>query len=260
MKKMVIIRCFLVLALVALLLGNQACGSRLVNTPYEYDGFTRLDIQNAFNVEIVQSGTYGISITSSKELLDYLSISRAGDTLVIKLQPNHPFTDFATMRKILKAKIAMPVIYAVTLSGACEGTIRGFQSADKLELDVSGASHLDLNQIEAGDARLVISGDSRISGKLTAANVKFDVSGASKLDLAGTAADCQILAVGASRLNLEFFVHQTASITMSGASQTTVDTRKHLDFSLNGASQLFFLSNPNIGKMEILGASTVKHK
>jgi hypothetical protein len=90
--------------------------------------------------------------------------------------------------------------------------------------------------------------------------VTIDVSGASHVVLSGTGKDVKMTGTGASRLDLESFVHKTATVTLSGATQATVDTREHLDFSLSGASRLFFLSNPKMGTMEVLGASTVKHK
>ena len=69
-----------------------------------------------------------------------------------------------------------------------------------------------------------------------------------------------LVGAGASKVDLEQFVNQTATVTLSGATQATVDTRQHLDFSVSGASQFYFLSNPVTGKMEVLGAATVKHK
>jgi hypothetical protein len=260
MKAWRVSRFVAVIVLLVLSLFVPGCGNRSTTNPYEYSDFTKLDIQNAFDIEITQSGTYGILITSSEALLDYLSVVKEGDTLVIKIQPNHVFTDFVTMRKTLKARISMPVVRSIKLSGACNGTLKGFESTEALDLDISGASTLNLSRIETGNVAIVVSGESKVYGKLTAANVEFDVSGGSKVDLTGTGSDCQILASGAARMNLEFFVNQTSTVTLNGSSQVTLDTRQHLDFSLTGASRLFFLSNPNTGKMEVLGASTVKHK
>jgi len=249
-----------IISLIAIPLVGTACSGGSITNPYDLSNFTRLDIQNAFDVQIVQSDTYSVTVTSSESLLDYLSVAQEGETVTIKLHPNHPFTDFVLMKKVLKAKITMPVLRGLTLSGACKCSMTGFKSTSTLDLDVSGASNLKLNSIETGDTNLLISGDSGITGKLTAVNTKFDVSGASRADIDGTGEDVQLTASGASKINLEGFINKTATITLSGSSQTTIDTREHLDFSLSGASSLFFLSNPVTGKTEVLGASTVKHK
>jgi hypothetical protein len=250
----------LILILLILLLAGGGCSNRSVTNPYDYSNFTRLDIQNAFDVEIIQSGTYGVTVTSSEALLDYLSIRQEGETLIIKLHPNHPFTDFITMRKELKAKITMPVLRSITISGACKGVVRGFESTNNLDVDVSGASTLTLNGIETGDAVFAVSGESKITGKLTAVDLDLNISGASLVDLKGSGEDIVLKASGASKIKLEEFTSQTADITLSGACETTTDTRQHLDVSLTGASRFFFLSNPSFGKTEVMGASTIKHK
>jgi len=237
------------------------CASgQTVDLPQNYSDFTRLDIQNAFDVQVVQSGTFAVTITSSKSLVDFLSVSEDGDTLTLTLHPNQPFTDFTLMRKVLKAKITMPALSGITLSGASRCTVGGFESKDPLDLDISGASTLQLSGITIGSADFVVSGASQLNGKVTAADTKFDISGASQVKLAGAASDVQLVGAGASKVDLEQFVNQTATVTLSGATQATVDTRQHLDFSVSGASQFYFLSNPVTGKMEVLGAATVKHK
>lgn len=238
----------------------SGCSDGPVVTQEDFKDFTRLDIQDAFQADVVQSGTFSCVITSSKALIDYLSVTQQGDTLSVKLVPNHPFTDFVLMRKTLKARITLPVLRGLTLSDASRATVRGFESTNGIDLNISGASTAELDGIETGDASVDVSGASHLSGKLTAGNVKFAVSGASRVELDGTAKDVQLDASGASKLDLERFVNETATVTLSGATQATIDTRKQLDFSLSGASRLFFLSNPHVDKQEVLGASTVKHQ
>jgi hypothetical protein len=254
-------RLFVALAMVtAMSLSAAGCSGSSLTNPQDFKDFTRLDIQNAFDVEVLHSGTFGVEITASKALLDYLSVTQTGDTLTLKLSPNHPFTDFVLMRKVLKARIAMPVLRGLALSGASKAVVSGFESTNNLDLILAGASSMKLASVEAADARINVSGACDLNGKLTAGNVTIDVSGASHVVLSGTGKDVKMTGTGASRLDLESFVHKTATVTLSGATQATVDTREHLDFSLSGASRLFFLSNPKMGTMEVLGASTVKHK
>ncbi len=253
----------IVAALVALLampLAASGCSGGSVVTPEDFKDFTRLDIQNAFDTEIMQSSSFSCVITSSKALLDYLSVTKQGETLVVKLSPNHPFTDFATMRKVLKAKITMPVIRGLALSGASRAVVKGFESTNSLDLNVSGTSTASLDSLKTGDVNAEISGASDLNGKLTAGNVNLNVSGASHVELDGTANDVVLAVSGASKLDLEQFVNKTSNVTMSGASQTTIDTKDHIDVSLTGASKFFFLDNPSFGKTEVLGASTLKHK
>jgi hypothetical protein len=246
--------------MVFLLVSPSGCSGRPVTSTRDFANFDRLDVQNAFDIQITQGASFGVTITTSENLLDYLVASQEGSTLTLKLSPNHPFTDFTLMRKTLKARITMPVLRGLSLSGASHGTVRGFESSNDLDLDVTGASQLKLDGIEAGDSSIEVSGASEIDGKIAAVDVKLAVSGASEIELSGTANDVTLIASGASRLDLGEFVHENASVNLSGASEATIDAKKSIGGRLEGASRLFFLDNPSTPNIEVTGASTFKHK
>lgn len=258
MKKWHLLAALVTIALLSVTL--PGCAGRPVTHTEDFTGFDRLDVQNAFDVQITQSASFNITITASDNLLDYLSVTQNGATLSLKLTPNHPFTDFTLMRKTLKARITMPVIRGLSLSGASHGTMAGFESDNDLQLDVSGASRLTLNSVEAANVELAIEGASEVKGKLVAADVRLTMSGASQIELIGTANDVRTTASGASEIDLDEFVHKTARIDLSGATEATIDARDRIDGRLEGASRLFFLDNPVTGDIQVTGASTIKHK
>jgi hypothetical protein len=176
------------------------------------------------------------------------------------LSPHHPFTDFTAGRKTLKAKIAMPAISALSLSGASRGTISGFKSTQNFRLNVSGASSLEINDIEVGNAEFDISGASKVTGSLKASDANFAVSGASRVDLKGSANNFDLTASGASVLDLLEFTVNTANAKLDGASEATIAVEEKLDVALSGASRLYFHGNPTIGNISVTGASTIKNK
>ncbi|OGO37755.1 MAG: hypothetical protein A2147_02350 [Chloroflexi bacterium RBG_16_57_8] len=247
-------------AIAFLLVLIPGCVGRPVTRTEDFTNFDRLDVQNAFDVKITQSASFGVTITTSENLLDYLVVSQEGETLTLKLSPNHPFTDFTLMRKTLKARITMPSIRGLSLTGASRGTLTGFESANDLKLVVTGASSLELNNVEAGDVELEVSGASKVNGKLTSGDVTLGMSGASRVELIGSANDVRTTASGASQVKFEEFVHKTAKVDLSGASEATIDARDRIDGRLEGASRLFFLDNPVTGDIQVTGASTIKHK
>ena len=140
----------------------------------------------------------------------------------------------------LQARITLPELTGLKLSGASRGTISGFKSAKELALEVSGASSLK-GDIEAGDATLNVSGASNVTLKGAARNVDLEVSGASKADLAD-------FAVADARVNL------------SGASKATVNAEGKLDVTASGASALSYLGHPTLGNVNTSGASTIRRK
>ena len=140
----VVLCCFTTLPLTA-----TGCSDKPATISEDFKDFARVDIQNFFDAQITK-GSYAITITTTDALRDYIYVEKQGDLLIVRLSPNHPFTDFVHMRKMLKAHISMPDVRGVSLSGASRGVLRGFESSQSLDLNVSGASTLTLDNSKAG--------------------------------------------------------------------------------------------------------------
>ncbi len=219
----------------------------------DFIDFTGVDIGGAFEVEIVQSDSFSVSITADENLFDYIQVYKHGSTLKISVQPAVIFRS-TTQR----AEISMPELFNLELSGASCGTITGFESVDDLDIEVSGASSLDVEGMVAGDMRFDISGASRVTGDVNADDVDFNVSGASTVRLQGTATDMKLDLSGASNAELGDFLVDNASIKFSGASRGTVHADGRLDIDLSGASRLTYTGDPTIGDVDISDASNMQ--
>ena len=244
-----------------LLSGCTATGPRgLVTEEKKFTDFTYVEVEGTFEVEITQSDTFSTTVSGDASSFDYIAVAKEGGKLRIYLNPRHTFTDFTLQAKALKAKITMPALHGVQLSGASEGTITGFNSSEDFNLDVSGASSLEINDMEIGNVEFKVSGASKVTGDVNAGDVKIQVSGASQVKLKGTANDLVLTASGASKVNLADVPLGDVDIKLSGASEATVNAKGRLDSSLSAASRLYFLGNPDMGDIDISGASTIKHK
>jgi hypothetical protein len=198
-------------------------------------GFDELDISNAFEVDVSQGESYRVVVRIDDNLEKYLRLVKQGSTLRIGLEPDRPYN---LANATLEAEITMPEMTGMTLSGASRVTFTGFESTSRLNVDVSGASHLQ-GDIETGNAR-------------------FQVSGASQVTLAGSAGDVTIDASGASRLDLSDFAVKDAEVEASGASTVTLNPSGRLDAGASGASHVYYLGNPTLGKIDTSGASSVE--
>ena len=218
----------------------------------DFSGFTRVEVGYAFEVEIVRSDSYTVSITADDNLFEYIQVSKEGETLKVGLKPAFRYT-FTTLR----AEITMPDLYELQLSGAAHGTVEGFSSSHDFILDLSGASSLDMVDMSAGDIEFDISGASRVTGDITAGDADFDVSGASSVQLQGSTSDIVIDASGASHVELADFPVNNADVTLSGASRSTVNLDGRLDADLSGASHLTYIGTPTLGIIDTSGGSTI---
>jgi hypothetical protein len=65
---------------------------------------------------------------------------------------------------------------------------------------------------------------------------------------------------GASHLKLADLKVGNADVTLSGASDATINLAGRLDADLSGASTVEYIGEPTLGIMDTTGASTVKRK
>ena len=198
--------------------------------------FNALDISSAFNVNITQSNSFSITITANQRIMDQIEVKQNGNILTIDVKPEAILGSFNA-----KAQITMPKLDNITFSGATRGTANGFISEDPFNAKVSGASSLQLTDLQSADITVDLSGASSLTAKGSANNLSAIVSGASNLDLLDLAIN-------------------NAAVNVSGASHATINLNGRLDANVSGASSLQYSGQPTLGNITKSGASTVNKK
>ena len=90
-KPLILAFVLLVLLVFGLMVG---CGFVLTGSgdlkteEYAFSDFNRIEVSSAFEYEISQSSTYGISITADDNVIEKVQVTKEGDTLKISLDPN----------------------------------------------------------------------------------------------------------------------------------------------------------------------------
>jgi len=199
-----------------------------------YSGFTAVEVGSAFKVTITQSDSYSVIITGNEKIFDQIQVTQNGNTLMIDTQPGTTFTGISN----LAAQITMPELNSVVLSGATHGTTSGFRSTGPFVANLSGASSLEMTNLEVG-------------------NTTVDLSGASTFTAAGSANDLVAVIAGASTLNILGLPVNNANVTLSGASNARINVNGRLDADLSGASSLQYSGQPTLGSITTTGASSI---
>ena len=234
--------------------GGVVVGSgHLVTKGYDLEGFTRLDVSDSFEVEVTCSDPQSVELTLDDNLVDEVDVRVEGETLSIDLKGTTAYE-----RTTQRAKITLPELAEVVLSGASKASVQGFSSSGDLELVLSGASSLVLTDVAAGDAKLDVSGASKVNGAVGVGDVQMDVSGASTVDLAGSGAEASLEASGASSLQLGDLALESAGVHLSGSSTATLDVAGTLDADLSGASILRLRGSPSLREIETAGSSEIR--
>ncbi len=219
---------------------DEGCDSvrgsgNVVTKEMPFADFTAVEAHNAFDVEIVQSDSFGVSVRVDDNVFDLLDVSKEGNTLRLGLKQGVSLGGDVT----LEASITMPELAGLELSGASRASVSGFRSSGDLTIRLSGASSVD-GEVEAG-------------------NTDINTSGASKAVLEGSGTGLTIEGSGASSLDLAGFTVDTAAVTLSGASDATLNAQERIDpVDVSGASRLRYLNDPSLGNVRSSGASTVE--
>ena len=203
----------------------------------EFSGFTAVDVRWAFEVSIKQSSSYSVVISADEKIFDKIEVDQIEDTLVIDLEPG----TIDPTGLVRKAEIKMPDLNKLILSGATRGKADGFSNSNQFTLEVTGASSLDMNNINVGDAEI-------------------EVSGASTLDASGTAQDLRSRVTGASNIDLSNFPVSNADIDVDGASRATINLDGVLNANLSGASRLEYIGEPTMGDINKDATSIIEKK
>lgn len=233
---------FLPIAVIALVsaacngLGTAITGSgRPVTKTYDFVGFTGVSGMSAFHVEITQGPAFHVEVTTDDNLAEYLRVEKSGSTLQLHTAPN------LSLRNVtLTAKVTMPELAELRMSGATDASVTGFQSDKPLTIELSGAS--------------------RLKGDLNVGDSNVQISGASQARLRGKAKKLTVSASGASQVEFAEFDSGDTRADASGASQIEVRPSGTFDGEASGASSIRYSGNPTRVESRSSGASSVKKK
>lgn len=267
MKKFIII-------LTALLL--SVCASAKT---YNYSGFSGIRASGIYDVTLTVSDRWSVEVDASPDFANKIEVTVKNGVLCLGLNTSRIKTGKSSY---IKAKVSMPRLSSVELSGSAKITSRGSFNSDgkKFALELSGASKLSGLAVEAPSAAIEVSGassasldgrfgntDLESSGassstmKLSASKLVVDISGSSKLTLSGVADNVVLDASGACGVQMKSFDAGTMVAELGGASYLKSDQLSSIqsaEVEMSGAAN----GNVNVKRslaVDLSGASNLTY-
>ncbi len=222
-----------------------------VTNNYDFTGFTGVEVGGPFDTQITRSDIFKVTVTANQNLVQYITVTKNGDTLTIKTQPLSIIGN-----PVLKADIQIPDLRDLEISGGGHANIEGFKTTDNVTAEVSGGSVVDIN-METGGFNFNGSGGSIIKGTMITGTTKILLTGGSQLEFEGNGGTTDISASGGSGLDFSQFKTGDTAIALSGGSHASVDVSGRMDIGVSGGSRLTYSGNPTIGNVEVSGGSTL---
>lgn len=182
--------------------------------------FSRISVEGDFKIILKQDSSLNVTVNADDNLLKYIKTEVNGDKLRIHSKKhicNHGD---------LSITIGVRNLEELRSSGAIEVTADGQLNVKDIKFDLSGASKVTLD--------------------LNAANVTTSGSGATEINLKGQATSHTVDFSGVGKLYALDFVVSNYEIQSSGASESHVNALQTLKVSSSGAASVKYKGHPSI--------------
>lgn len=235
-------------AIVAATMAMPACAvhptnasSERVKKTYTVNSFNAIKVSGALEVDVQQGATQSLRIDGPANVLPLLEVKVKGTTLCINYEKGVNIS-YRPGIKGVNVYVTVPELKGIEASGACNVDVTGTVKTKDFEAELSGASTLEMESVEADVAEFTGQGASEIEVEnIVGKSFEVEVQGAStfKADTVKVGTG-DITASGASTVALHTFTADKADIEASGAS--TIKTRRSnigkLSRSSSGASKI----------------------
>lgn len=190
-------------------------------------------IQCSFGeLSVTQGDRETLTITAEKRLLDRIVSEVRDGTLYLYPQPNTPFVTFNRVKFDLVVKHLE-------------------------ELNLDGVVWVKADTLNAKRLQLTSSGTAQIAiGALKADRLEVDLGGASELNLAGKVTHQRLRFSGGSRYRADLLESDAVDLEINGTGEATVWANDRLDIQINGAGNVNFYGTPNV-RQDIRGAGSI---
>jgi hypothetical protein len=95
----------------------------IVTKEYAFDGFTRVEISDGFDVDIKRGEDFRVSTRFEETAVPYIRIGQDGDTFKIMLEPDRAYN---MVDITLDVEITMPQLEEIVLADGAGATVTGF--------------------------------------------------------------------------------------------------------------------------------------
>jgi len=221
--------------------------------------FTSIRVSNAIELFISQSNKTEVAVSAtSDEYRNRIITEVDGGTLIIRMADNK-WWKWGNENYRIKAYVSVKDLYALTGSGATNIKIVNGLSAEKLKINLSGASDLR-GDIKAGTLMTELSGASNFKATVQAGALSVKGSGACDIEVSGSGDDLIVDVSGASSVKMYDYFVKGASVEASGASSIKLNVSDMLKAHATGASSVDYKGTATIKEMHSSGASSVRHR
>ncbi len=210
-------------------------------TSHDFSAFDSLEADYDFNIRVVRSNKYTISMNLENDLQDYVQAYVKNHTLFIKLDEKSIPSDVKKKYRgrrsaapVLDATVYMPeALTSVKLSGASTLSVEDEIECRDFVLDLSENARVSRLVVDASTVNVTMAGKSSADIVVYADNIKVNAAGNSELELEQDSEKLELVAGGSCSIDSEGETLD-AVLTTSGSSKTSLKGKTN-SLTVNGS-------------------------
>ena len=263
MKKILILFAAAFLALVPAAAANENAseGVKTQTQTYSVSDFDGLDVSWIYRVELTKASECKVEVEAPDFVIPYLTVKVRGTNLILGVSgmPGDVRRKMEHGSYEVHAKVSMPELTRVEMSGASRMLVMGAFQTGTFSLELSGAASLKGLEMTANMADLECSGASKFQLEGHLKQVKLDLSGASKATMESDGQDLDVDLSGSAKLDLTG-VYDKADMELSAASNVHIKgALEDLRLSGSGAAKVDLMECPvKYVSLQLSGASSAR--
>ena len=209
---------------------------------HEFSSFDALEVDFDFNVKVVDSRDYSVSMSIDNELKDFVLAYVKNHTLYIaldeKLLPADLRKRYRGRRSsspVLDVTVYTPdALNSIKMTGASTLAVEFDIECKEFTLDLSENARVTKLVADASTITVTMAGKSAADLSLFADNIKINAAGSSKLTAEQDSQTIEVIAGGSAQIDIEGETLD-AKVTSSGSSKTTLSGKTN-SLNVTGAS------------------------
>lgn len=202
-------------------------------------GFHGIKVSGGFDVYLSSGNEESVAVSASqKEYVEYIQVQVRDGILHIEYRPKNGKWNTRNLK--LNAYISYKTLDKLIMSGATDVRLTDIWKADKVSIDLSGASDL--------------------KGEVKFEELNIEQSGASDADITGSVRKIQIRSSGASNFKGYGLSANICDARASGASDIRITVNNEISVDASGASDVYYRGDGHIRDIRTSGASTVARR
>lgn len=190
--------------------------------------FDQLEVGLHFDLTFRQGPVTSVVLTSDDNFIDFIEVEQSGSEISFGFRPGHAY-DISGVT--LQADVTLPHLSRLNLNGSSHAHIKGYQSDQDFETNLTGSSSL--------------------TGRLNLENAVFNAYGNSHLKISGSAANLTLDACGSNIVDLSEYEAEIVNIEVSCASKVILNAVSKLVGDASQHAQVFYSGEPSASQFKL---------